>query len=416
MDAARELPQLGQRDRQLLADVVDRRGQPAVAEPRLEHPQVQGQRHQVLLRVVVQVALDLAARVVGRLDDPQPRHPQLLHPRAQLGLQSLVVDRQRGGLRGGGDELGRGVELGVVHDRRHPLALVVDRRPGAAGARGGQLDLAAGVVDEDPALRQPVGDVQRPVAEPLGEHLAHRALLGRARAQHPAGELAQRGPGRPPGAAIETIVAGRASAHSARPERRAELPRADEPPVVARQPAHARARRARPRATPAQREHEADEHRRQLQDQQREDAPERPVAEQLPDAAGRSAGRSAAGAPPAAGSPGAARPPRAATSAARCRSAAAGRPTAAREPCRGPGRRPVRAGRSGPGRARRSGRAARAARRAGAARGRARAVIAAASTVTSPLVLSAWITKPASSTATSPPMCVVPVSDCASIE
>ena len=73
--------------------------EPAVAEPRLQHPQVERERHELLLGAVVQVALDPAARVVGGLDDPQPRHPQLLHPRAQLGLQPLVVDRQRGGAR-----------------------------------------------------------------------------------------------------------------------------------------------------------------------------------------------------------------------------------------------------------------------------------------------------------------------------
>ena len=32
MDAARELPQLGQRDRELLADLVDGAGQPAVTQ------------------------------------------------------------------------------------------------------------------------------------------------------------------------------------------------------------------------------------------------------------------------------------------------------------------------------------------------------------------------------------------------
>ena len=74
-------------------------GQPAVAEPRLEHPQVEREADELLLGAVVEVALDPPARVVGGLDDPQPRDPQLLHAGAQLGLQALVVDRQRGGAR-----------------------------------------------------------------------------------------------------------------------------------------------------------------------------------------------------------------------------------------------------------------------------------------------------------------------------
>ena len=44
MDPARELAQLGERDRELLADLVDRARQAGVAEPRLEHPQVQRER------------------------------------------------------------------------------------------------------------------------------------------------------------------------------------------------------------------------------------------------------------------------------------------------------------------------------------------------------------------------------------
>ena len=115
--------------------VVD---EPAVAEPRLEHPQVEREADELLLGAVVQVALDPPAGVVGGLDDPQPRHPQLLDAGAQLGLQALVVDRQRGGRGGGGDELGRGVELGVVDDRGDAHAAALDRRPGAAGARVGQ--------------------------------------------------------------------------------------------------------------------------------------------------------------------------------------------------------------------------------------------------------------------------------------
>ena len=55
---------------------------------RPEHPPGQADLdrhgHQVLLGAVVQVALDLATRVVGRGDDTGPRGPQLEVPLAQL--------------------------------------------------------------------------------------------------------------------------------------------------------------------------------------------------------------------------------------------------------------------------------------------------------------------------------------------
>ena len=76
-----------------------------VLQARLEHPQVERERDELLLRAVVEVALDPPPRRVARLDDPQPRDPQLLHARLQVGLQALVVDRQRGGRRGRLDEL-----------------------------------------------------------------------------------------------------------------------------------------------------------------------------------------------------------------------------------------------------------------------------------------------------------------------
>ena len=80
MDAAGELAQLGQRARQPLGELVDLRLGVLVLHARLEHPQLQRERDELLLRAVVQVALDPPARRVARLHDPQPRHPQLLAP------------------------------------------------------------------------------------------------------------------------------------------------------------------------------------------------------------------------------------------------------------------------------------------------------------------------------------------------
>ena len=101
---------------------------------RLEHPQVEGQGDELLLRAVVEVALDLAAGGVGGLDDAHAGDAQLLDARAQVGLQPLVVERERRGGRRRVDELGGRVERLVVHDRRDAPAVAVHRRPCAARA------------------------------------------------------------------------------------------------------------------------------------------------------------------------------------------------------------------------------------------------------------------------------------------
>ena len=105
--------------------------------------QFQRQRDELLLGAVVQVALDFLARGVRGFDDPHPRGAQLLDARAQVGLQPLVVERQRG--RGGGrlDELGARLEVRAVDDRRDALAFVVDRRPRPVRAGLGERDRVA---------------------------------------------------------------------------------------------------------------------------------------------------------------------------------------------------------------------------------------------------------------------------------
>ena len=281
MDAAGELAQLGQRGRQPRGELVDLR----VLQPRLEHPQVQRERDELLLRAVVQVALDPPPRRVARLDDPQPRQPQLLHARLQVGLQALVVDRQRGGRRGRHHQLRRGVQRGVVDDRREPPAVALDRGPRAARSRAAGSSTGRPVlVDEALAVGQPVGDRDGAVAEALGEHLPHRPARRRARdeqrvradrAQH-AVERLQRGEGE------RGARAARArSSTSAEPG--AERPRADVVDVRRRPPSPSDAELQQ------QREHE---HRGERDEQQRRrpaaaaasggrDPPQRAVGEQV---------------------------------------------------------------------------------------------------------------------------------------
>ena len=136
VDAARELAQLGERDGELVGELLDHRHEVGVLHPRAQQPQVERERDELLLGAVVQVALQPPARGVGGLHDAGARDPQVLDAGAQVGLQPLVVERQRRGRRGRVDELRRRVELGVVDDRRHPAPVVLDRRPRAARSRG----------------------------------------------------------------------------------------------------------------------------------------------------------------------------------------------------------------------------------------------------------------------------------------
>ena len=238
----------------------------------------------------MQVALDLAPRVVGGLHDPAARVAQLLQPRAQIGLQTLVVERQRGGRRGGVDELGRGVQLGVVDDRRHAVALALDRRPRAAGAGDRQVDGVAALVDEHLAVRQPVGDVQRAVAEPLGQHLAHRALPRRLRAQQSLGERAQK----PPGALLygdRDHGGGRGEHDQREREDGAERPRADVAVAFAAEAVDGEHEHDRGERDRGGSHDQARERDRQLQQQHRQRAPERPVTGRLQHVAPVAAGR-----------------------------------------------------------------------------------------------------------------------------
>ena len=191
MDAARELAQLAQRELELLRDLLDHRDGGGIVEARLEQVQVQREPDELLLGAVVQVALQAPARGVARLDDAQPRDPQLLDARAEVRLEALVVDGKPGRRGGGVHELGPRVHRRVVDDRGHRLAVALNGGPRATRVGLGQLHPAARLVDERLAVGQPVGDRQRAVAEALGQHLAHGPARRRARRQQRSRERAQ---------------------------------------------------------------------------------------------------------------------------------------------------------------------------------------------------------------------------------
>ena len=102
----RELAQLGQRLLRVAAQLFEHRAdrRRVGVEQLAGEPELHRERDEVLLRAVVQVALDLAARLVGRGDDARTRGAQLLVRDTQ------VVERR----------LQRGVERASCAARARP--------------------------------------------------------------------------------------------------------------------------------------------------------------------------------------------------------------------------------------------------------------------------------------------------------
>ena len=136
--------------------------------------QLDHQRDQPLLRAVVQVAAEPPALGVAGLDQPRAGRAQRLQPRAQLDLEPRVLERERGGRGRVAQQLRRLAQRGVVDERADAAALVVD----LASARGRRrLGGAVAVAVDVAAVGQPVGDLQRRVAELGGERVADAARV-----------------------------------------------------------------------------------------------------------------------------------------------------------------------------------------------------------------------------------------------
>ena len=178
MDAGGEVAQLADRRLRVGERAVDQlaRARRVGLEALARELQLDHQRHEPLLRAVVQVAPEPPALGVARLDEPRARRPQRLQPRAQLDLQARVLDRQR---RGGGrlDAAARASRPASARAgarrRAGPRGRSRSRAPRPAGSH--RAALAVDVA----ALGQPVGDVERRVAERVGERVAHVARVGR---------------------------------------------------------------------------------------------------------------------------------------------------------------------------------------------------------------------------------------------
>ena len=97
--------------------------------------------------------------------------------RAELGLQALLLEGERGRRRHGVHELALVGEAPVMEERCDALAAVLDERRSVPGPRDRLGERLALVVDPRLTLRGPVGQVQRRVAERRRQRVAERAAV-----------------------------------------------------------------------------------------------------------------------------------------------------------------------------------------------------------------------------------------------
>ena len=177
VDAPGERPQLDEGHRHPGRDIVEVVGECGVAirpRPSADHAQVDGDRHELLLRPVVEVAFEPGPGVISRLDDPQPRFPHVLKGVLESVPESLVVDREAEGGRDAVEQAGVLGESHVMVDHRERALARVDLEEGAAAAAvavgGGVGRLPARI--EVPAGRLvPPEHAQGLVVEGAGEAL-----------------------------------------------------------------------------------------------------------------------------------------------------------------------------------------------------------------------------------------------------
>ena len=138
--------------------------------------EVQGDRqgNEALLRAVVEVALDPAARRVARGDQPRAGGAQVVVSGAHLRGEALVLERQRRGRARRAHQLAVVEQRRVVHDRRDRSAVTRDPGHGTAAAVAGRRQRHGVPPGVDVAARvgQPVGERERVVAQRLGQRVA----------------------------------------------------------------------------------------------------------------------------------------------------------------------------------------------------------------------------------------------------
>ena len=160
MQAVRELLEVGERARELEPCPLD-----ALVAPGVGIPEAVAEIIQSLLWTLAQAGLEAAALLVGGGEQPPPRGHELLCLRTHLLAE---CDVRRGQPRRGGDrrDHARVSQDGrVVHEHGEWLALAVDSRDGADGARPGKGERGARIVEVGARVRGPVAEHERAVAE-----------------------------------------------------------------------------------------------------------------------------------------------------------------------------------------------------------------------------------------------------------
>src|SRR5262249_18624519 len=115
------------------------------------------------------LGVDAVEQARRRVDDR--RQEVVLRP--ELGLETLVIERERHRRGDAVDELRLLLAQRVVMDERaDPASLQLDHRRRAAGALLWQVEAPAVTVDETRAAVDPVGELERGVAECVGDRLA----------------------------------------------------------------------------------------------------------------------------------------------------------------------------------------------------------------------------------------------------
>ena len=289
VDPPRQLAQLARRGCQLVREPVqercDRRG--VGLHPRAHHAHVERQGDEPLLRAVVQVALDLAARGVRRGHDPHARLAQLLgarrldlapaqrllgrpalgdvedravHPQPPAGARDELAAVEHPAHRavGAQDAVLQDERVLVVGDRRHgpqdalPVVLVDDadqRAPGAGdevvgGIAGDALDLVGDQLEPVAGVPRRAVDGARDGRHQGAQQRVVGPLLDGAQARTGAGEEL-----RARERAVQVVVGAHVEPAVGRPGARRpgdrEQPGGAEPRIVAQRHADLRRLRAR---------------------------------------------------------------------------------------------------------------------------------------------------------------------------
>ena len=162
---------------QLREDRRDRRPRPVAAK----QLQRDLERHEPLLRPVVEVSLDPSSFRVLRLDEPGARCADRIELRADLGLEPLVLDRQADRRDGGRDEPRIVAQRWVIGDREHRArpSFSMIRAARSAPSVGGSVTCPRRV-EVVAAVAIPAKDRERRIAQRIAQRVLEDAGRGQS--------------------------------------------------------------------------------------------------------------------------------------------------------------------------------------------------------------------------------------------